>query len=218
VSFHTRIRRADKTEYDFAVVLIPLQSHGAVSSVLCIAENITERKRLEEKLFHQANYDALTGVPNRAFFYAQLKHALARHQRKPGRLALMYLDIDEFKNINDTYGHDVGDAVIRTFSARIHSAVRSSDLLARLGGDEFVLMVEDYDNLEGLQFLANKLVQLMESPFVIDNLSLAVRTSVGVSCAQPGMTPDDLVRQADRAMYQAKRAGRNRVSIDTSCY
>lgn len=218
VSFQHRIRRADNTEYDFAVVLIPLQSHGTVGSILCIAENITERKRLEEKLFHQANYDALTGVPNRAFFYAQLKHALARSRRTSGKLALIYLDIDEFKNVNDTYGHDIGDAVIRMFSARIRSVIRSSDLLARLGGDEFVLMVEDHDGPEGLQALGTKLIDLMQAPFVIDHLHLAVRTSVGISCAKPTMTPDDLVRQADRAMYRAKRAGRNRISIDSSCY
>lgn len=218
VSFQSRIRRTDGSEYDFAVILIPLQSHGAVGSVLCIAENITQRKRLEEKLFHQANYDTLTGVPNRAFFYPQLNLALARCRRNSGKLALMYLDIDEFKTINDTYGHDIGDAVIRMFAARVRTAVRASDLLARLGGDEFILMVEDFDTTDGLKALAEKLVQLMEAPFVIDNLQLPVRTSIGVSCARATASADDLVRQADRAMYNAKRAGRNRISIDASCH
>ena len=217
MSFQGRIRRPDHTEYDFAIVLIPLQSHGVVGSILCIAENITERKRLEEKLFHQANYDALTGLPNRAYFYAQLKQAMARHQRKPGSMALMYLDIDEFKNINDTYGHSIGDQVIRMFARRVSSTIRSSDLLARVGGDEFVLLVEDHADTLALETVALKIIQLLEPSFAIQDKTIKVRTSIGIACLRPDMSPDDLVREADHAMYTAKRTGRNRYHIAQEC-
>jgi diguanylate cyclase (GGDEF)-like protein/PAS domain S-box-containing protein len=216
-SFQSRIRRADGNEYDFAIVLIPMQTHGMVGSVLCIAENITERKRLEEKLFHQANYDALTGLPNRAFFYAQLKQAMARCQRNAQRLALMYLDIDQFKQINDTHGHDIGDQVIRQFAQRIRSAVRESDLLARVGGDEFVLLIENFGQASDLTAVADKLLEQMRSPMVLDAVTLYVSTSVGIACARKGMNSDELVRESDHAMYQAKRSGRNQYQLALGC-
>lgn len=207
VAFSNRIRRTDGHEFDISAVFIPILLDGEVASVLCIAENITERKRQEERLYRQAHFDSLTGTPNRAHFYECLEQALRALETEGVPLALMYLDIDRFKQINDTYGHHVGDAVIRELAMRIRGAVRTTDTLARLGGDEFVLVIRGCDNPQTLRAIAGKLLACMASPFTIEGLPLPVSVSIGVACAQPGMTLDDLMRAADQAMYRAKRAG-----------
>lgn len=189
---------------------VPLRdAAGNVVGVLGVAEDITDRKRLEQELFRRANYDSLTGLPNRAFFYTQLEQAMLRAQRHDDGLALMYFDIDRFKQINDQYGHGVGDAVIREFAARVRSMVRGMDSLARLGGDEFVLLVEGLGNRESAHDLADKLVRAMAAPVETGEHSLHVSTSIGIAYYEAGTTADRLVRAADRAMYEAKRAGRS---------
>jgi diguanylate cyclase (GGDEF)-like protein len=163
---------------------------------------------MEQELFRRANHDHLTGLPNRAYFQSLLTEAVKRAQRRGG-LVLMYFDIDRFKQINDTWGHDAGDEVIRMFAQRVRAAVRESDAVARLGGDEFVLIAEALKAPNDGALIAQKLVDAMGPAFDLGTTRLQVSTSIGVAYFQTGMTPEMLVTAADQAMYAAKHAGRN---------
>jgi diguanylate cyclase (GGDEF)-like protein len=158
-----------------------------------------------------ATNDTLTGLPNRAFFNEALGHAIAQSQRHARPLALFFLDLDRFKNINDTLGHGVGDRVLQEAAQRLRNAVRSSDLIARLGGDEFVLLVEEYRDTGHLAEIASKVLKAFEPGFMVDGQELALSASVGV-CAFPqdGKDAQELLACADIAMYRAKEEGRNR--------
>jgi diguanylate cyclase (GGDEF)-like protein/PAS domain S-box-containing protein len=203
-----RDRRADGTDCWVETSKIPLKDDaGNVVGVLAVTEDITPRKYMEQELFRRAHHDMLTGLPNRAYFMSHLEGAVARAERQ-GALALMYFDIDHFKRINDTWGHDAGDAVIRAFADRVRAAVRESDFVARLGGDEFVLVAEGLHPGEAAVRIAAQIVAALEEPLVLDAAVLRVTTSIGVACWQPGMPAEALIRAADGAMYDAKRAGR----------
>ena len=125
-------------------------------------------------------------------------------------MALLYFDIDEFKTINDTHGHHIGDEVIREFTRRVHDTLRATDLLARLGGDEFIVLVEDAQNHEGMEILTQRILSAMRAPFAIEGILLNVFTSIGVAFYREGMNADQWVNTADQALYAAKRTGRNR--------
>ncbi|HET6265823.1 MAG TPA: EAL domain-containing protein [Usitatibacter sp.] len=158
-----------------------------------------------------ATHDTLTGLPNRALFNETLAHAIARAQRHSSRLAIFFLDLDRFKNINDTLGHGVGDRVLQEAARRLIASVRASDLMARLGGDEFVLLVEDFEGTSDLADIAAKVVAAFEPTTTIDGHELALSASVGI-CAFPedGRDAQELLSNADIAMYRAKEQGRNR--------
>jgi diguanylate cyclase (GGDEF)-like protein len=158
-----------------------------------------------------ATNDTLTGLPNRAFFNEALAHAIAQSQRHGRPLALFFLDLDRFKNINDTLGHAIGDRVLQEAAARLRGAVRASDLIARLGGDEFVLLVEEFRDTAQLAEIATKVLKAFEPGFSIEGQELALSASVGV-CAFPkdGTDAQALLASADIAMYRAKEDGRNR--------
>jgi len=194
---------------DMSIVLIPVTLGNTITSVTGIAQNITKRKKMEQELFRQAHYDSLTGLPNRAFFYGQLDQAIKRSARAGSRLALLYFDIDCFKLINDQYGHDVGDEVIRTFAERVRSVLREVDFVCRHGGDEFIFILEDGGCSHAPEIVANKLLEAMHPKFVVSGHSLSVSTSIGIAKHRTGMDVDQLVRAADQAMYRAKQAGRN---------
>ncbi|UGQ46908.1 sensor domain-containing diguanylate cyclase [Massilia endophytica] len=202
--------RRDGTECWIETSKIPLKDRqGKVVGVLAVTEDITARKYMEHELFRRANYDILTGLPNRGYFENQLAEAVKRANRRSG-LALMYFDIDHFKQINDSHGHDAGDRVIRMFAQRTRSVLRESDFMARLGGDEFVLIAEGLNAPQDAAVIAQKLVDAMHEEFHAGPTRLQVTTSIGVAWYEPGMTPGQLVEAADQAMYDAKRAGRNR--------
>jgi diguanylate cyclase (GGDEF)-like protein/PAS domain S-box-containing protein len=201
--------RRDGTECWIETSKIPLKDgKGKVVGVLAVTEDITARKYMEQELFRRANFDSLTGLPNREYFHSRLDEAVKRALRRNG-LALMYFDIDRFKQINDTYGHDGGDKIIRMFTQRIRSVMRESDFMARVGGDEFVLITEGLSGQNDAALIAQKLVEAMAPPFNLVGTTLQVTSSIGVAYFEPGMTPELLVKAADQAMYDAKRAGRN---------
>ncbi len=201
--------RKDGTECWIETSKIPLRDGaGKVVGVLAVTEDITARKYMEQELFRRANHDILTGLPNRGYFTSQLEEAVKRAQRRAG-LALMYFDIDRFKHINDTCGHDVGDQVIRMFAQRVRQVLRESDFIARLGGDEFVLIAEGLHQPGDTAVIGQKLVDAMAPPFNVAGATLQVSTSIGGAYFEAGMTPETLVKAADQAMYDAKRAGRN---------
>lgn len=207
---HHRQDRKDGSENWVEVRKIPLlDGAGRPVGILGLAEDITERKTAELELFHRANFDSLTELPNRACFQLQLEQAVTRATRRGTPLALMYFDIDHFKSANDTYGHDVGDEVIRWFAQCARSVVRKEDLVARLGGDEFVLLLEGLSDAHAVDVVASKLVTAVSTPFQLNDVTMETSTSIGVATYRRGMTPEELLKDADQAMYEAKRGGRN---------
>jgi diguanylate cyclase (GGDEF)-like protein len=165
-----------------------------------------------------AHTDTLTGLPNRRQFEAALREAglrPAKNPPRPGRgTALLYLDIDHFKQINDRQGHAVGDAVLVEFARRLGTAVRGSDLVSRLAGDEFTVLLNDVGGEADLELVARKILASMQAPFVLDTWTLQVGVSIGAALADgPGPAPATLTEAADRALYAAKKAGRNTFSM-----
>ncbi|MGQ0475518.1 diguanylate cyclase [Acinetobacter sp. FDAARGOS_724] len=182
---------------------------GGIDSILYVIDDITDRKETEAELFKRANYDSLTKLPNRAYFYHKLETTLLEHARVSRDMALMYFDIDKFKNINDSYGHDVGDKVIQEFAYRVSIALRASDFLARLGGDEFILFIQDVKNIATVEIIAEKIIEIMRNPFLIGDLKLNVSTSIGISMFKAGQNIDEWIKKSDQALYEAKNSGRN---------
>ena len=183
---------------------------GRTVQYICIFSDISEKKLSEERLRKLAHYDVLTDLPNRLLFNERLDHALKRVQRSGHQLALLFLDLDHFKNINDSLGHPIGDAVLRMVAERLIHAVREEDTVARLGGDEFVVILEELRHGEDAANVAAKLVEAMEHPFVINGQELTLTTSIGISLHRDaGEDATTLVKNADSAMYHAKQAGRN---------
>lgn len=193
---------------------IPLtDAQGKTVGVLGMYEDITERKRMEQRLEHMALYDSLTGLPNRAHLMARLETAIARPGEGATLVGLMYFDIDKFKRINDTHGHDIGDEVIIGFAKRVSAVIRANDVMGRMGGDEFCLLVEGNCS-QAAQTLAAKIIEAMQPPMRIGELALQVRTSIGIAFHTRGTAANDVIRLADQAMYLAKQAGGNRFVVD----
>jgi diguanylate cyclase (GGDEF)-like protein/PAS domain S-box-containing protein len=212
INYEEEQRRADGSSSWLRTSKIPLADmDGSTVALLGMYEDITDRKELENRLREMAHYDGLTGLANRAFFHNQLQLAISRARRSDSVVALMYFDIDHFKTINDTLGHDAGDALLKAFAQRVGATVRDVDLFARLGGDEFALLLEGLPNRQAADQVAAKLVGAMQAPFRLGAArTVQVSTSIGLAFLEPSMRADDLVRSADQAMYHAKREGRNR--------
>ena len=184
---------------------------GSVAGFYGISIDITALKAVERELGLLARSDALTGLANRFQFNEKLPEALARCQRSGRALALMFLDIDHFKRINDTLGHAVGDRALKEFSRRLRRVVRATDTVARLAGDEFVVILEGLHSEREPQAIAAKILAEVSHPFELDECRLAVTTSVGIAYTGSGrVTAADLLARADKALYEAKAAGRNK--------
>jgi diguanylate cyclase (GGDEF)-like protein/PAS domain S-box-containing protein len=208
-------RRDDGSEHWLRTSKIPLSDfEGRVMAILCMYEDITPRKMMERQLRELAHNDSLTGLANRTLFTHHLGHAVSRARRTGSWFALMYLDLDKFKSINDTLGHDAGDELLRAFAQRIRTEVRETDIVARLGGDEFSILLEDLPDRATAETVARKLVKVMETPMLIRDTSLTVGTSIGIAFSGPEPSADDVIRRADQAMYKAKRGGGHRVEVD----
>jgi diguanylate cyclase (GGDEF)-like protein len=173
----------------------------------------SERERLDE-LARQAFHDPLTDLPNRALFADRLDHALARLRRRHGSVAVLLLDLDGFKEVNDTLGHEAGDQLLITVGERLRACLRPADTVARLGGDEFTILLEEIDSLREATRVAERIEDALKTPFVLDGNEISITTSIGIAFNTPGNSePDDLLRNADTAMYQAKRAGKARYEV-----
>ena len=204
-----RFLRLDGSEVDVEVNSSPFLHRGQFAT-LFIMRDITERKKTIEQMAYLAHYDSLTGLPNRALFHQRLQHALTIAER-PGRsLEILFLDLDRFKNINDTLGHAAGDKVLKESASRLQSILRESDTVARLGGDEFVVLVENVDEPHRGGIIAEKILAAFVPPFMLDREQLAVSTSIGISSfPSDGADSETLLKKADIAMYRAKEMGRN---------
>jgi diguanylate cyclase (GGDEF)-like protein/PAS domain S-box-containing protein len=217
INFEERQNRDDGSESWLRTSKIPLTDiEGRTVALLGVYEDITERKTMEHRLREMAHYDSLTGLANRAFFYHHLELAVAKAKRHNTLFALMYLDLDKFKSINDTLGHDVGDRLLAAFGPRLKLAVRGTDLAARLGGDEFAVLLENLPDRAAAENVARKLVAAMQTPFSIGGATLFVVASIGLAFSTPEAEADDVINRADQAMYEAKRGGRNRYVMDSA--
>jgi diguanylate cyclase (GGDEF)-like protein/PAS domain S-box-containing protein len=215
INFEEPQRREDGSESWLRTSKIPLEDiRGKTIALLGLYEDITERKALEHELQEMAHSDSLTGLVNRRFFYHHLELAVKRSRRRDSLFALMYLDLDKFKSINDQFGHVIGDGLLKAFAQRIKATVRETDVVGRLGGDEFALLLEDLGERKAAESVAAKLVQSMQAPFQIEAAKFEVSTSIGIAFFKTGMAADEMVQSADQAMYRAKHAGRNRFEVD----
>ncbi|MEA2460170.1 MAG: hypothetical protein QOH90_347, partial [Actinomycetota bacterium] len=173
-----------------------------------------ERKRLETQLAHQALHDALTGLPNRALFLDRLRVALARGERRESTLAVLFLDLDNFKLINDSFGHDAGDELLQQVSRRLQGMMRDGDTVARLGGDEFTILCDDLRGLDQVAEISRRIEEVLAAPYVIADRESYIGVSMGIALPSNGDDrPELLLRNADAAMYKAKRNGRGRSEI-----
>lgn len=184
---------------------------GRVSSLLMVTRDISERANAESQVHYLAHYDLLTGLPNRALYRDRLLQAMAQAKRTDTLLAVMFLDIDHFKDINDTLGHAVGDQLLKEISQRIRGCVRETDTVARFGGDEFGLIQTNLNTVEATADLASRLVEVISDAFHIDGHEIYTAASIGVTIYPfDDHNAEDLLKNADMAMYKAKREGRSR--------
>jgi diguanylate cyclase (GGDEF)-like protein/PAS domain S-box-containing protein len=191
--------------------LTPIRnSQQHITHFLMVSEDISLRKEYEQRLFQQAHYDALTGLPNRALAMDRLTQTLATARREHHMVAILFLDLDKFKLVNDTLGHLVGDALLVEMAQRLHTRIRESDTLARLGGDEFLCILPKINSRDDVERISGKLLEAFTEPVAISGQSLHISTSIGIALyPTDGDEPHTLLRNADAALYQAKDLGRN---------
>ncbi|MBI3149044.1 MAG: PAS domain S-box protein [Betaproteobacteria bacterium] len=183
---------------------------GKLISILTLAQDVSARIEAEARLQHLATHDALTGLPNRLLLTERLHQAIANARRSGERVAVLFIDLDGFKNVNDTLGHRMGDALLREVGQRLHLALRESDFLARLGGDEFMIVLELISEGEDAGTVAEKLLELMREPVRIDGHELQISASIGIALFPDDCdSPEALLKNADVAMYRAKELGKN---------
>ena len=183
---------------------------GALEGIICVFNDITELKKAEHTLKRMAHYDALTGVANRNLFFEKLENAIREAQREERIFALLYLDLDKFKTINDSMGHEIGDLVLKTAASRLQEVVRTGDTVARMGGDEFTIILNALHSPADAEILARKIIKTISAPFSANGSACTLGASIGISLfPENGSHTEILVSKSDYAMYLAKAAGRN---------
>jgi diguanylate cyclase (GGDEF)-like protein/PAS domain S-box-containing protein len=205
-----RFRQADGSWLHAEILATNLLGDPTVRGIVLNTRDVSERKRLEEQLTHQAFHDPLTGLANRALFRDRVSHALALAQRQGHPITVLFLDLDDFKRVNDSLGHAEGDRLLIAAAERFQSCARAADTVSRLGGDEFAILIEHVAGSDGRPELLQRLEEAMTYPFALSGNQVQVSASIGVATASPGDTADDLLRNADVAMYAAKRRGKGR--------
>ena len=204
-------RRSNGDIYpQLSTISVVCDQAGRLTNYIAVFGDITQLKRSEEELYRLAHRDALTGLPNRALLRARLEQSMSRASRRRTMLAILFLDLDLFKNVNDTLGHPVGDALLQSVAAAMQSNVRAADSIARLGGDEFVVVMEDVDDPNMAAQLSRRLLDIFARPFDAEGRKVHITASIGISIFPlDGQDMDALLSNADVAMYQAKKHGRN---------
>ncbi len=212
VPIHTEgqlFQRVDGSRFSVELRAHPLFAEGELAGAVLTFSDITRRQELQEAIWHQANYDSLTGLPNRNLFRDRLEQAQNKAAREGDSLALLFIDLDRFKAVNDALGHEAGDELLRQAARRIEHCFRASDTVARMGGDEFTAVLVGLREPEAVRALGMKLIRELERPFTLAGQEATISASIGIA-----FFPDDareigdLMRAADRAMYAAKAAGR----------
>lgn len=214
VNFHqNRHRRKDGTTFPVEVGVGSID-YGGRRLIFASARDITERKELERRLAHQAFHDPLTGLPNRALFLDRLGHALAASDRRDGSTAVLFLDLDDFKLINDSLGHGAGDELLVAIARRLTTRLRPGDTVARLGGDEFTVLLEDVRGGKDVEQIVARIMDVLATPLEVMGHEILVTASIGVVPDASGRGgPEELLRDADLAMYRAKENGKARYEI-----
>jgi diguanylate cyclase (GGDEF)-like protein/PAS domain S-box-containing protein len=208
-----RYRRKDSRLLEVAVSATMIPYHGE-EAVCCVVRDVTESRALEEQLRHRAFHDSLTELPNRALLLDRLEHALARANRNGGPVAVLLMDLDDFKVINDSLGHDAGNAVLVELAERLKACVRPGDTVGRLFGDEFAVLLEAPAGIEDARRATERIQGRLRAPFAVDGREVFVNPSVGIALGDPARDqPKDVLRHADLAMYEAKSRGKSRYEV-----
>ena len=211
LSVEWRLRHAEGTWRSMETTLTSQLADAAVGGIVLNGRDVTERAQFEDQLRHQALHDALTSLPNRALFRDRVELALAGQPRRGGCLAVLFVDLDDFKSVNDTDGHEAGDALLRAVAVRLCTLVRAGDTVARLGGDEFGVLAEALPDPQEAARLAERIRQGLRQPLPVGGRELFAHASIGISLAtEPGTAAEELLRHADVAMYVAKSEGKDR--------
>lgn len=201
---------------ELAVNILDAQSDPDSLQYFAMLEDVTERKKFEEKIWNQANLDFLTGLPNRSMLQDRLSQTIKKSRRDGNEFAILLIDLDQFKDVNDTLGHDRGDELLVDASNRIKLCVRESDTVARLGGDEFVIILSELSYLSGVGTVAQNIIDTLAEPFHLGKNSAYISASIGITLyPKDGSESVDLIKNADQAMYAAKKQGRNRFHFFT---
>ena len=215
--YEAQVQYADGSRHDVVFYKATFdKADGSLGGLVGLILDISERKQMEQAIWREANYDALTGLPNLRLLRDRLSEELERARRQGSTLALLFIDLDRFKEVNDTLGHHVGDQLLIQAAERIQAVVRSSDTVSRQGGDEFVVILSDIKNAQAAGMVASKIIRLLHMPFLLGSNEVYVSASIGIA-----LYPDDsqqqetLVSYADQAMYAAKAGGRNCFSYFT---
>jgi diguanylate cyclase (GGDEF)-like protein/PAS domain S-box-containing protein len=193
---------------------VNLMEDDDVAGVIVNFHDVTDRRRVEEEIRHHAFHDTLTGLANRALLLDRLEHAVRQSERTGWDPAVLFVDLDGFKSVNDTLGHDAGDVVLREVTARISRTLRSGDTLGRIGGDEFVVLVEQsYSAVHDATLVATRILEGLTAPIAVGDQTISLSASIGIAAGHPSASPESLLREADIAMYQAKTGGRSRWTL-----
>jgi diguanylate cyclase (GGDEF)-like protein/PAS domain S-box-containing protein len=212
--FECRVRRTNGEWLTVDSVMTNLLDEPDVGAIVLNSRDVTERRSLERELNHQAFHDTLTGLANRALFLDRLSHAMDRADRGTDPVGVLFLDLDDFKTINDSFGHPAGDGLLVAVAERIRAATRPGDTVARFGGDEFAVLVESGSMPEAAAAVAERITLGLAATFRIQSNDVPMRASIGIALGRrPQETPDDLLRDADLAMYLAKRNGKGRFEM-----
>ena len=214
----SRMRHRDDFWLHVETLRTDLLHDPNVKGIVLNSRDISERKAFEEQLSHQAFHDSITGLANRALFRDRVEHALERQTRDDRPLSILFMDLDDFKTINDSLGHAAGDRLLGEVGERLRSCLRAPDTAARFGGDEFAILLEDGGDVAGPAEVAARILEALDGPFLLESKEVFVRASIGIANAR-GSQPlgpegaEELLRNADVAMYIAKEAGKNRYQI-----
>jgi diguanylate cyclase (GGDEF)-like protein/PAS domain S-box-containing protein len=203
-----RVRRRDGRSVEAEIRSSDLRGDSTVAGLVLTLRDVTEQRQLEDELKHRAFHDALTGLPNRLLFQDRIARGLADARRGGMTTGVLFVDLDDFKVVNDTMGHSVGDELLVAAGARLSAVARDSDMTARLGGDEFALLVENVADPAAVEEFADRVVQAFSEPFVLADGSVIATATVGVATTQDSADVDELLRHADLALYAAKAAGK----------
>ena len=207
------LRRKDGSVCQLESVFNNLLDVPSVGVVVVTARDVTERRALEDQLAHQAFHDSLTGLANRALFADRVEHALGRGVRRQNLFAVIFIDLDDFKIVNDSLGHAAGDELLVTVARRIESCIRPEDTCARLGGDEFAILIEQIIAPDDAETVARRVLGAMSEPLSISGSEVAVQGSVGIALGTGEQTTSEILRSADLAMYRAKSEGKGRYAL-----
>ena len=213
VRFESSLVRVDGHRRRMEATFANLLGGDAVDGIVATFRDVTEQRDLERKLSHRAFHDELTGLANRALFLDRMDHALRISRPEDDPVVVLFVDLDDFKSVNDALGHGVGDQLLRVIGDRMKAASGSGDTPARLGGDEFAMLLEDRGGVDRAVDVAEQLLDTLREPVSLAGYDLTVLASVGVAVAAPGMTTSSLLRDADIAMYEAKRAGKGQIKL-----